>query len=140
VTALYEVVLTGGEVPQVTGAPEVEAGPPVEGVREIDPSELVRVKVRWKDLGALDTDPAHETSASLTPDDILPADATPDQDVLWASAIAAFAEILKGSPYADRSELPAIGAIVDAQASRDDDRARFAPLFHRAVDMLLSAP
>jgi len=136
VTALYEVVLVGGEVPQAVGAPDIEMGPPVEGVRDIDPSELVRVKVRWKDLGALDTDPAHETSASLTPGDVLAADAAPDQDLLWASAIASFAEILKESPYADIDELDAIGAIIDAQATRDDDRGRFAPLFHRALDML----
>lgn len=142
VTALYELVLAGDEVPQVTGAPDAEAGAPVEGVREIDPTELVRVKVRWKDLGATETDPAYETFASLTPADVLSADGTPDQDFLWASAIASLAEILKESPYADPAELDAIGAIVDAQASRDDERTRFAPLFHRAADMLgpVSAP
>ncbi|NOY93806.1 MAG: DUF3520 domain-containing protein [Deltaproteobacteria bacterium] len=139
VTALYEVVLAGGELPQAVGAPDVEMGPPVEGVREIDPGELLLVKVRWKDLGALDTDPAYETSASLTPGDVLAADTAPDPDLLWASAIAAFAEILKNSPYADRGELEAIAAIIDAQADRDDDRARFAPLFHSAVDLLATS-
>lgn len=134
VTALYEVVLTGGELPQVDGAPETVIGEPVEGVREVDATELMRVKVRWKTLGATELDPAAETVASLMPEDI--AAETVDLDVLWASAIAAFAEILKESPYADIAELDRIGEIVDAQASRDDDRGRFAPLFHAAVEML----
>jgi hypothetical protein len=42
--------------------------------------------------------------------------------------VAALAEILKTSPYADKSVLPTIRAIAAAQAERDADRAEFAAL------------
>lgn len=127
VTALYEVVLVGQSIPEVAGAPEVLDGEPVDGERTLDASELVRVRVRWKDLDASETDPAYETSASLGPDDLGAA----DPDFLWAAAIAAFAELVKESPYADPAHVERIAAIVAAQAGRDADRARFSALFDR---------
>lgn len=57
-------------------------------------------------------------------------------DLRWAAAVAAFAEILKGSPFAERAALPVIDAIVAEQAARDDDRADFAQLYTRARNML----
>lgn len=128
VTALYELVLSGQSIPMAEGAPEATTGEPVEGEREIDPAELVRVKVRWKDPGASVEDPAYETSDALLPEDIASLTEA-DEDLLWASAIAAFAEILKDSPYADVSDLARIDMIVRPQASRDEDRARFVELF-----------
>ena len=59
-----------------------------------------------------------------------------EPDFLWASAIAGFAEILKGSPYADYSELSIIREIVRTQSMRDDERARFAGHLEEAVRML----
>jgi len=50
--------------------------------------------------------------------------------------VAAFAEILKQSPFADRAALPTIEAIVNQQATRDADRAEFATLFGKAKRLL----
>ena len=110
-------------------------GDAVDGPREIDPSDFVLVKVRWKDLGATETDPAHETSATLTPADIAAASAA-DDDMAWAAAIAAFAEILKDSPFGDEADLARIDAIVTPQASRDADRGRFVSLFGTARTLM----
>lgn len=127
VTALYELVLVGQSVPEAEGAPPIADGEPVEGERRIGADELVQVRVRWKELGAGEEDPARETSASLAPADV--AASTEDPDFLWASAMAAFAEILKGSAYGDRAHLERIGEIVGSQAERDEERAELAELF-----------
>lgn len=140
VTALYELVLVGQSIPDVPGAPAIAEGEPTADPREIDPAELVRVKVRWKDVGASEADAAHETTASLTPADV--SDdlyAAADEDFLWAAAIAAFAEILKGNAYGDPADLDYIGTIVEAQRDRDEDRAAFADLF-ATVRGLVPAP
>lgn len=129
VTALYEVVLVGQSIPVIEGAPAVVDGDPVAGERVIDPEELVRVRVRWKDLGASETDAAYETFASLTPAEVRETlDPSVDADFLWASAMAAFAELVKRNEYGDPTHLERIAEIVEAQASRDEDRGRFAVL------------
>ncbi|MCB9591536.1 MAG: von Willebrand factor type A domain-containing protein [Sandaracinaceae bacterium] len=140
VTALYEVVLRGQSIPEVEGAPAATAGDPVEGERAIEAHELVEVRVRWKDRGATESDPAQETLASLTPDDVFTELFTDsDADFLWASALAGFAELVKGSPYADIAQLDRIHAIVSAQRDRDTDRAQFVELFE-AVRSQLETP
>ena len=59
-----------------------------------------------------------------------------DADLAWASAIAAFSEVLKQSPYASAVDVDALGAVFEAQSSRDADRAEFYQLFQRARDLL----
>lgn len=125
VTALYEIVLTGQSVPRGAALPEMLDGEPVDGVREIDASEFVRVKVRWKDVGASVDDPAHELTSSLVPADVTTSIEDADPDLLWASSIIAFAEILKDSPFASTADLPRIQQLIEAQADRDVDRAAF---------------
>ncbi|MFK8000710.1 MAG: YfbK domain-containing protein, partial [Polyangiales bacterium] len=105
--------------------PEMLDGEPVEGVREIDASEFVRVKVRWKDVGASTEDAAHELTSSLVPEDVTQSIEDADSDLLWASSIVAFAEILKESPFANPADLPRIQQLIEAQADRDVDRAAF---------------
>lgn len=139
VTALYELVLTGQSIPSVPGVPDPIMGEPVEGEREIVPGEMVQVRVRWKDLAATAEDPAHEVAQSLVPADAQTTFEEADRDLLWAAAIGAFAEILKGSPFADDAELDVIEEIVTAQADRDEDRGQFVELFLRARE-LLAAP
>ncbi len=137
VTALYEVVLAGQTVPMLEGAPPVTDGEPVPGERGVTAAELVRVRVRWKDRGASETDPAYETFASLTPDDVFAElDDVVDADFLWASAMAAFAELVKGNVYGDLGHLDRIAAIATAQAGRDDDRAEFGRLLAAIRDQL----
>ncbi len=136
VTALYELVLSGGALPAPATAAGLSAGEPSESVREIDPTELVRVKVRSKQVTATDADPASEVVSALKPGEV---GGSADQDLAWASAVAAFAELLRKSPYASMSELGAIAGIVTAQSTRDSDRAEFAQLFTTARGMLAPA-
>jgi Ca-activated chloride channel family protein len=140
VTALYELVLAGGVIPEADGAPEVENGEPVEGTREIAAGELVLVKVRYKQVDATEQDPALEVAATITPDGIAASYADAGADFQWAAAIAAFAEILKQSPYADAGAIGAIEDIVAAQSGRDADRAEFNELFAQAKAMLAIQP
>ncbi len=62
--------------------------------------------------------------------------AAADADLRWAASVAAFAEILKQSPFADRNALPIIQTVVSEQAARDADRAEFAQLFAKARTLL----
>ncbi|MBX3269601.1 MAG: von Willebrand factor type A domain-containing protein [Sandaracinaceae bacterium] len=132
VTALYELVLPHQSIPADA---MVREGEPVEGAREIAATDLVEVRVRYKALGASEEDPAFEIRAALTPADLAAAGA--DADLEWAAAIAAFAEILKGSPFGDVADLPNIAEIVHAQAGRDRDRARFAERFDATRALLM---
>ena len=136
VTALYELVLAGGTIPSRTGAPTPEDGAASTLPREIAPTDLALVKVRYKSVDAADTAPALEVSTALpstAPQAWLD---VADQDLRWATAVAALAEILKGSPYADKSFLPTIRSICAAQASRDADRQEFDALLEKIVPLL----
>jgi hypothetical protein len=96
----------------------------------------VLVKVRYQAAGAAQDSPAVEVRAGLPAVDRGVDLAAGDADLRWATAVAAFAEILKRSPYADRAFLPAIETIVAEQAARDTDRSEFAQLFARATGLL----
>ncbi|MBN1605558.1 MAG: von Willebrand factor type A domain-containing protein [Polyangiaceae bacterium] len=133
VTALYELVLVGGALPLSDGAPAPEDGAPYEGDRAVADADLALVKVRYKQVDATAEDAASEVTASLSPDDV----GTADGDFDWAVSVAAFSEILKGSPYADPDALPRISEIVmGAKDSSDPDRAEFAALLERATRLL----
>ena len=136
VTALYEMVLAGGQIPQGASAPTLDDGEPVEGTREIAADDLVLVKVRYKAVEASEQDPAKEVSARLTQDALTVGVQGLAPDLRWAVAIGALAEILKGSPYGDKSLLPEIEAIVTAQRERDADRREFVSLFERVKPLL----
>ena len=86
---------------------------------------FVAAGARW--LHIVDLDAARGEGTNLD---------TVDPDMRWAAAIAAFAEILKGSPFADRANLPLIESVVAQQAARDQDRMEFASLFTRAKGLL----
>lgn len=126
VTALYELVLTEGTFPEGEGVPERIGGEPVDGERATFASgELLKVRVRWKEVDASQEDPASETERALIASKLSQArDA--GQDLRWAAAISGFAERLMLSPYASDSELPTIREIINAQAERDADRSEFA--------------
>jgi len=136
VTALYELVLAGSALPTVEGAPVPTSGATYSGVREVAAEDLVEVKVRYKHVDAGTTDAALEVASSLAPSAIASELAGADLDLTWASAIAAFCEVLKGSPYAASVDLDALDAIFAAQAERDDARAEFYDLFLSARAML----
>jgi Ca-activated chloride channel family protein len=135
VTALYELVL--GEDPLPDGSDPVHAqGETGSAVREVDAADLALVKVRYKAPGAATSDAASEVSAAIAPAAIASDAASADEDLRWATAVAAFAEILKGSTFADRDALDDLGATFEAQRDRDADRAAFAEQFRQARALL----
>jgi Ca-activated chloride channel family protein len=136
VTALYEVVFSGGTVPDYPDAPEAVDGEPVEGEREIDGSNMVLVKVRYKDVDATASDPAYEVRSTLTKGEIEESHGAANGDFKWAAAVAAFAEILKESPYTNTDGLSTIEDIVTEKNWLDSDRAEFVTLFNKAKPML----
>jgi hypothetical protein len=97
------------------------------------------VAVRWQAIGDPIDASAHETAVGL-PATALGDLGAADADLRWAAAIAAYAEILKHSPFADRNALPIIEAVVAEQAERDADRAEFAQLFAKAKPLLAATP
>lgn len=133
VTALYEIVLAGDELPEVEGAPEPLDGEAYAGDKEILPADLALVKIRYKAPNAAESDPAREVAAVLSADAPADSPAALDGDFRWALAVASFAEILKRSPYADPSRLDAIREIVhSAEYASDADRSEFKSLFDAA--------
>ncbi len=74
-----------------------------------------------------------EVSASLNPARLAATMDDADNDLRWAVAVAAFAEILKDSPYADPSSLDTIRSIVRVQRGIDADRREFAALMDAAM-------
>ncbi len=140
VTALYELVLNGHELPSVTGAPAPEDGTAYDGVTEVSPDDLVLVKVRYKSPGAAEADPAYEVQNTLAPAAVAETWADLDADFQWALALSSFAEILKDSPYAVPERLPQIETIIQRPAHAEKaDRAEFVGLFAQAKG-LLAAP
>lgn len=137
VTALYEVVMNGGEVPLPEGAPQPEdSGVPFDGELSVQADELVRVAVRWKDVDATEEDAAYEVSLGITEAEVLSDISDASHDFKWAAAIAAFAEILKGSPYSSMANLAAIDTIVESDPKSTWAREEFASLYAKAKEML----
>lgn len=140
VTAVYELVLVGQDVPNPKNAPAPESGTVYAGEVEVAEEDLVLVKVRYKDVDATEKDPAYEVNTSLAATEVAESATDLDADFQWTVAVAAFSEILKGSPYASRDALPDIAEIVAAQASRDAARGEFKELFKTATTLLSQQP
>jgi Ca-activated chloride channel family protein len=138
VTALYELVLRGQPLPTSPNAPEAVSGGSYAGEVEVGADDLVLVKVRYKDVDATEEDAALEVAASLAPAASAEAGAALDPDFAWAVSIAAFAEVLKHSPYANPGALDTLEATFSAQSQRDPDRALFLQLFNSARLQLAS--
>ncbi len=136
VTALYEIVRTGGLVPMPGGAPSPDDGGPVEGTREVGAGELVRVKVRYKTPGAKSEDAAFEVTHALMPAEVAVSVRDAGDDFAWAAAVATLAELLRESPYASRAELAGIEATLSAQAAKDADHAELVSLLPRVRELL----
>ncbi|MBN2715468.1 MAG: von Willebrand factor type A domain-containing protein [Deltaproteobacteria bacterium] len=136
VTALYEIVGRSDALPQVDGAPAVETGEPVPGEREVAATDMVLVKVRYRDVDGAADAPAREIRISATAAMMDTPIADMDADLQFAVAVAGFAEILKGSPYASDAYLPTIAQIVTGTDWLATDRSEFATLFDRARAML----
>ncbi len=125
VTALYELVLQGDPMPSDQDGPALDDGAAFAGDPEVDDSDLVLVKLRYKAPGAQEEDAAKEISASLSPEKLAAGFEGAHSDLQWAAAVAAYAEILKKSPYASSGSMDAIRAVVKAQAGSNARRSEF---------------
>jgi Ca-activated chloride channel homolog len=132
VTALYELALTPDQLPKNVAT---TAGELSYSEREIATEDLVLVKVRYKEVDAPSTADALEVRKSLAADKI----SDPDSDLQWATAVATFAELLRGSPLANKNALSKVQTTIEAQADRDADRAEFVQLFQEARPKLEAA-
>ncbi|MFZ5889657.1 MAG: vWA domain-containing protein [Myxococcota bacterium] len=137
VSAIYQLVPQGVPMPNVSGAPAAEDGAAYDGAVEHAANDLVLVKVRYKAPGAADTDAASEVAAHLTNEQLATEPAALDLDFRWAVAVASYAELLKGSPYANKASLPQIEALLKAPGQElHADRVEFLQLFTRASALL----
>ena len=137
VTALYELVLDGTAVPVPDGAPKLVEGNDYDGSVEVGKNDLVLVKVRYKQPGAAESDPAKEVNTSLPASAAAASYEDLDVDFRWSVAVATFAEILKKSPFARPEQLDVIGRIIKSDPdATTGQRGEFATLFTNAVRMV----
>lgn len=136
VTALYQLVLAGDALPEAAGEGDRGDADASELTPEVLPSELLRVKVRYKQPGASSDAAAKEVVASLLPDAILSDASAADADMRWAVAVASLAELLAQSPYVDVSALPALRALLAPSIGDDADRSELLTLFDKAAPLL----
>ncbi len=138
VTALYEIVRIGDLVPVPEGAPDLVDNPPFDGETQVASDELCRVKIRYKDVGATEDDPAHEVwkSISSVAGDL----SETSGDMQWAASVAAISEVLKESPYASNEKLDIAVSLIHANTGNDPLRIEFAELLDQAVLLLAENP
>lgn len=137
VTALYELVLAGGTIPAADGAPALDDGETFAGEElSVRPEELAHVKIRYKKVDAPADAEAWQVDAGVTAEGLSPSFDDADGDLRWAAAVAAFAEVVKDSPYGDPAHLPSIQAVVAAEKGGDPDRVEFAELLAAAAEAL----
>ena len=137
VTALYQLVLAGGALPSASTAVEPQDGEVYAGSAEVEAEDYALVKIRYKLPDATEQDAALEVNRTLAEDGIADAWSSLDGDFQWAYAVASFAEILKGSPYAANSALSTIGNIIE-QPIHDGvaEREQFRVSFEQASQLL----
>lgn len=137
VTALYQLVLAGGALPTSSKAPAPQDGAPYSGPAEVGAEDYALVKIRYKTPDAGTTDPAFEVNQTLGATGVADSWSELDQDFQWAYAVASFAEILKGSPYATPSAINTIGNIVSQPFNTTiEERAQFQTSFTQAKALL----
>jgi Ca-activated chloride channel homolog len=137
VTALYEIVPSGGVVPAVEGAPALVDGPAYDGAVEVADGDLVLVKIRYKQPGASEADEAKEVATSLPAADAVGSLEGFDADFRWAAATAVLAEILKESPYQRPELLDVVGDLFEGDPrTTDPDRAELVQLYTTARSLL----
>jgi len=122
VTALYELALDPEDLPEGMTPSSRQKSSSV--APEIGADDLVLVKIRWKKPGAASSDPASEVSAAFKDDAIATDLEGLEPDARWAIGVARLAEVLRGSQFASRSELPRIRELLegltDGRAEREE--------------------
>lgn len=121
-TALYELVLAGETIPDLPDAPDVVTGDPVEGEREISEGELAVVKLRYKNPGASESDPAQELREALTPEAIEALEF--ESQFVWS--VSQIAGYFSDNPFAPVENLRTALSLLDD--ATDESRVEFREL------------
>lgn len=123
VTALYEIVPIGTEIPKPKGAPPVDDSGTWDGTGiEATGEDLCLVKVRYKKPGASEQDPSLQVAQMLPAAAVKAAWSDASASLAWAGAVATLAEVLKGSPFRSKADLAVAEAALQAHAGTDADR------------------
>jgi Ca-activated chloride channel homolog len=136
VTALFELALTPADLPEATGTPSRGEASANELESMVAPDDLLRVNVRWKRPRASGSEPASEVAASLGMADVAADVADLDADASWAIGVANLAEVLGGSPYVQRSDLPRVQRLLAPLAGDHADRRELLELWPRVQELL----
>jgi hypothetical protein len=97
---------------------------------------LARVKIRYKAPDATEDDGATQIEAGFVSENIAASFEKADPDLQWAASVAAFAEILKQSPYANTVAVQTISTTMAKHAGTDADRLEFVGLLATALSLL----
>ena len=133
VTALYELALAPEDLPKNVSAAARQSSSEIAA--EVGAEDLALVKVRWKQPGAASVDHASELTAALHGDAI---ESDPEQlepDARWAIGVARLAEVLRGSSFASRSELPRVRAMLESLAEGKVDREELVSLLPQVENL-----
>ena len=135
VTALYEVVLSGETIPQPENAPLPLTEESV--LTDIPAIEsMVEVRVRYKEVMASSDTPALEVTQSMSPSQLFGDFGQGSSDLQWVTGVAAFAEVLKESPFAVSGDLSVIEELLSMNIGEKVDRSEFLALFLKAKQLL----
>jgi len=136
VTALYELALKEADLPTGQSIPAVSRGESATLKPEIGAGELVRVKVRYEAPGSGENGVAEEVVESLAPDALIGDVSQADADTRWAVGVAAFAEVLRQSPYVLPDRVSELRSLFVGHPQADGERAEWLRLFDTAVKLL----
>jgi Ca-activated chloride channel family protein len=136
VTALFELALSRDDLPDAARSLSRGESSATKLESELQPEDLARVKVRWKQPGASTNDAANELDNSLALDDIASAADELDADAQWAMGVARLAEVLRNSPYANRNELPGLRNLLTPLAADHADRRELLALWPQVERLL----
>jgi Ca-activated chloride channel family protein len=136
VTALFELALTSHDLPAAARSPSRGESSATKLEQEVAPDDLVRVKVRWKRPGAATTEVAREVAASIAFDEVAADAEQLDADARWAMGVARLAEVLRNSPYANRTELPRLRNLLTPLAGDHADRQELLTLWPEVERLL----
>ena len=140
VTALYELVIGDAEVPDFEGT-SVDDGPAFDPSEDpsfipADEDALVDIRLRYKTVGASEEDPAMQVDYTVTPVLLNSDFESTSADLRWSTMIAAWAEILRDSPFAADYDISALEALAQGAAGLRADRMEFIQLLAKAKDLM----
>jgi Ca-activated chloride channel family protein len=133
VTALFELALTQEDLPPGIHATTSSLVAGSNDKSDITVEDLARVRLRWKEPGASEREPANEALFSLARAELRDDAAELDADAVWAIGVASLAEVLHQSPYVQDVDLNAIGKRLAPLVGNSPERSELISLWSNAV-------